>query len=298
LLSFLRASVTFLRGFIYRIIRSRMKTDIALVGPGNWGTSLLAALSQAGFPVREVVAKKRRRGVVAFEDATLEAQILWLCVPDGAIAEVAARIVSRRREQGKTLRGQLVVHSSGALTVEALMAARKAGARVASVHPVMSFPTRKVVGLRGVLFGVEAQPEIRRRLYALIRKLGSEPFAVRSAKKALYHAAGTLASPLLVSELSAAMATARLAGLSQNEARKWVGALAQATVRNVFERGEALSFSGPFARGDIATITLHLQALAAHPIVAEIYRSLASHAVDVLPVERRNELRSLLEKTR
>jgi predicted short-subunit dehydrogenase-like oxidoreductase (DUF2520 family) len=275
-----------------------MKTDIALVGPGNWGSSLLAALRQAGFAVREVVAKRRRRGVVAFEDAAFEAQILWLCVPDGAIADVAARIVSRRHEQGKTLRGQLVVHSSGALTVGALRAARKAGARVASVHPVMSFPTRKVVGLRGVLFGVEAQPEIRRRLHALIRKLGGEPFAVRSEKKALYHAAGTLASPLLVSELSAAMATARLAGLSQNEARRWVGALAETTVRNVFERGEALSFSGPFARGDIATITLHLQALAAHPIVAEIYRSLASHAVNVLPVERRIELRSLLEKTR
>ncbi len=275
-----------------------MKTDIALVGPGNWGTSLLAALRQADFPVREVVAKKRRRRVIAFGDAALDAQVLWLCVPDGAIADVAARIVSRLCEQGKTLRGQLVVHSSGALTVEALAAVRKAGAQVASVHPVMSFPTRKVVGLRGVLFGVEAQPKIRRSLYAVIRKLGGGPFAVQSAKKALYHAAGTLASPLLVSEVSAAMATARLAGLSQNEARRWVGALAQATVRNIFERGEVLSFSGPFARGDVATITLHLQALAAHPIVAEIYRSLASHAVNVLPVERRRELRSLLEKTR
>ena len=275
-----------------------MKTDIALIGPGNWGTSLLTALRQAGFPIREIVAKRRRRGVVTFEDAVFEARILWLCVPDGAVADVAARIVSRRCEQGKTLRGQLVVHSSGALTVEALAAVRKAGAQVASVHPVMSFPTRKVVGLHGVLFGVEAQPKIRRSLYAVIRKLGGEPFAVRSAKKALYHAAGTLASPLLVSELSAAMATARLAGLSQNEARKWVGVLAQATVRNVFERGEALSFSGPFARGDVATISLHLQALAAHPIVAEIYRSLAAHAVDVLPVERRGDMRSLLEKTR
>jgi predicted short-subunit dehydrogenase-like oxidoreductase (DUF2520 family) len=275
-----------------------MKTDIALIGPGNWGASLLAALRQAGFSVREVVAKKRRRGVVAFEDATFDAQILWMCVPDGAIADVATRIVSRRHEQGKTLRGQLVVHSSGALTVEALAAVRKAGAQVASVHPVMSFPTRKVVGLRGVLFGVEAQPKIRRSLYVLIRKLGGQPFAVQSAKKALYHAAGTLASPLLVSELSAAMGTARLAGLSQNEARQWVGALAQATVRNVFERGETLSFSGPFARGDVATITLHLRALAVHPIVAEIYRSLALHAVNVLPVERRRELRSLLEKTR
>jgi predicted short-subunit dehydrogenase-like oxidoreductase (DUF2520 family) len=273
-----------------------MKTEIAVIGPGNWGNSLLAALRRADIAVREVVAKRRRRGVVALGDALLEAQILWLCVPDGAIADVAAEIVERRRMQGKTLRGQLVVHSSGALTVEALAAARKAGAAVASVHPVMSFPTRKVVDLRGVLFGVEALPPIRRRLYAMIRKMGGQPFAVQSAKKALYHAAGTLASPLLVSELSAAMATARLAGMSHSEARRWVGALAEATVRNVFERGEAKSFSGPFARGDVATIRLHLQALAAHPIGAEIYRSLGLYAVDMLPVARRAELRALLRK--
>ena len=273
-----------------------MKTGVALIGPGNWGSSLLSALRRAGVPVCEVVGKKRRRGVVALASAQLDAKILWLCVPDGAIAPTAAEMVERRRAQGKTLRGQLVVHSSGALTVDALAVARKAGAVVASVHPVMSFPTHKVVDLRDVLFGVEAQPPVRRRLYALIRKLGGQPFAVQSVKKALYHAAGTLASPLLVSELSAAMATARLAGLSQNEARQWVGALAQATVRNVFAHGEAKSFSGPFARGDAATIRLHLKALAEHPIVADLYRALAKYAVDALPVARRSEMRLLLAK--
>jgi predicted short-subunit dehydrogenase-like oxidoreductase (DUF2520 family) len=276
-----------------------MKTDVAVVGPGNWGSSLLAALQRAGIPVREVVSKTRRSGAVRLRDAEFGAQILWLCVPDGAIADVAAGIVERRRELAGTLRGQLVVHSSGALTVAALEEARKAGAAVASVHPVMSFPTRKVVPLQSVLFGVETQqPETKRRLYGLIRKIGGQPFAIRSAKKSLYHAAGTLASPLLVSELSAAMATARLAGLSASEARKWVGVLAQATVKNVFERGEMKSFSGPFARGDVATIRLHLEALATHPIVTGIYGSLARYAVDTLPVERKSELRSLLGMTR
>ncbi|MGC1295325.1 MAG: DUF2520 domain-containing protein, partial [Alloacidobacterium sp.] len=268
-------------------------------GPGNWGSSLLAALRRARIPVREVVSRTRRSGATSLGDAQLNARILWLCVPDGAITDVAAALVERRREQGRTLRGQLVVHSSGALTVAALVeAARKAGAAVASVHPAMSFPTRKVVDLQDVLFGVESQqPEVKRRLYALIRKIGGKPFAIPSAKKALYHAAGTLASPLLVSELTAAMATARMAGLSVGEARKLVGVLALATVWNVFEQGETKSFSGPFARGDVATISLHLRALAEHPIVAEIYRLLARNAVETLPVERQGEIRSLLEAT-
>jgi predicted short-subunit dehydrogenase-like oxidoreductase (DUF2520 family) len=276
-----------------------MKTDVTIVGLGNWGSSLRSALRRADIRVREVVSKRRRNGAKTLADAQLNAQILWLCVPDDAIADVAASIVERRREQGRTLRGQLVIHSSGALAVSALELSRKAGASVASVHPVMSFPTRRVVDLHGVLFGVEApQPEVKRRLNALIREIGGKPFAIRSTKKALYHAAGTLASPLLVSQLSAAMTTARLAGLSSKEARQWVEMLAQATIGNVFERGEARSFSGPFARGDVATIRLHLQALTKHPIVAEIYRSLAFHAIEALPVERRSELRVLLEMTR
>jgi predicted short-subunit dehydrogenase-like oxidoreductase (DUF2520 family) len=229
-------------------------------------------------------------------DAQLETRILWLCVPDGAIVDVASAIVERRRELGKTLRGQLVVHSSGALTLAALEKARKAGASVGSVHPVMSFPTRRPVSLRDVLFGIETrQPEVKRRLYALIRRFGGTPFAIPSAKKALYHAAGTLASPLLLSELSAAMETARLAGLSANEATRWVGALAQATLRNLQINGEAKSFSGPFARGDIATIRLHLQALARHRMLSEVYLSLAKYAIEKLPVGRRSEIQSLLE---
>jgi predicted short-subunit dehydrogenase-like oxidoreductase (DUF2520 family) len=275
-----------------------MKDEVTVIGPGNWGSSLLAALRRARIPVREVVSRTRRSGATSLRDAQLNARILWFCVPDGAIADVAAALVERRREQERTLRGQLVVHSSGALTVAALEVARKAGAAVASVHPAMSFPTREVVDLQDVLFGVESQqPEVKRRLYALIRKIGGRPFAIPSAKKALYHAAGTLASPLLVSELTAAIATARMAGLSAGEARKLVGVLALATVRNVFEQGETKSFSGPFARGDVATISLHLRALAEHPIVAEIYRSLARNAVEALPVERQGEIRSLLEAT-
>jgi predicted short-subunit dehydrogenase-like oxidoreductase (DUF2520 family) len=275
-----------------------MKDEVTVIGPGNWGSSLLAALRRARIPAREVVSRTRRSGATSLRDTQLNARILWLCVPDGAIADVAAALVERRREQGHTLRGQLVVHSSGALTVAALEAARKARAAVASVHPAMSFPTRNVVDLQDVLFGVESQqPEVKRRLYALIRKIGGKPFAIPSAKKALYHAAGTLASPLLVSELTAAMATARMAGLSAGEARKLVGVLALATVWNVFEQGETKSFSGPFARGDVATISLHLRALAEHPIVAEIYRSLARNAVEALPVECQGEIRSLLEAT-
>ncbi len=194
------------------------------------------------------------------------------------------------------MRGQIVAHSSGALAVDVLEPARRAGAKIASAHPGMTFPTRRVVPLQGVMFGIEARgPSVRRELSALVLRLGGVPFTVKPEAKALYHAAGVMASPLLVSALTAATETARLAGLDEKTAAKWVRSLTGATVANVFAKGPQSSFSGPFARGDAATITLHLEALAEHPILADVYRSLAHHAVCALPVKNRRALLKAVE---
>ena len=256
--------------------------SVAVIGAGNWGGSLVAALRAADLGSLEVVGRDWRR-------ARLDARVIWICVPDAAIAAVAEKIAAvRRREK---LRGQIVVHSSGAFSADVLERVRAAGARVAAVHPVMSFPARAAVALEGVMFGIEARDAaVRRELSALVRRIGGVPFAVKAETKALYHAAGIFASPLLVSAITAAMETARLAGLDDKTATEWVKALVEATVANVFARGPAKSFSGPFARGDAETIDLHLQALAEHPILTDVYRSLARHAIAALPVKNRRAL--------
>lgn len=254
--------------------------SIAVIGAGNWGSSLVAALKKAGLRPLETVGRDWRR-------AKLDARVIWLCVPDAAIADLASKVAERRG----SLRGQIVVHSSGALSAEVLEPARRAGARIAAVHPVMSFPTRRVVALEGVMFGVEARDAaVRRELFALVRRMGGVPFAVKAETKALYHAAGVFASPLLVSAIRAATETAELAGLDAKTASAWVRALVEATVTNVFARGTERSFSGPFARGDAETVALHLEALVEHPILADVYRSLARHAIAVLPVKNRRAL--------
>jgi predicted short-subunit dehydrogenase-like oxidoreductase (DUF2520 family) len=274
------------------------RPGVTVVGAGNWGTSLIDALRATGTELNEVVGRRTRREVVALGHARLDAEVLWIAVPDAAIAATTEAIVERCRTQDRDLRGQIVVHSSGALTVEVLDAARRAGAEVASLHPVMTFPTPRPVPLAGVLFGMEAEPGVRRRLTRLVRKLGGEPFALASQSKALYHAAGVLASPLLVAELAAAVETAEAAGLTRRQASRLVETLATASAANFFQRGPAKSFSGPLARGDAATIDLHLRAMLPHPMVGEVYRALALYALDALPVRERNNLRAALRRQR
>ena len=271
---------------------------VALVGLGNWGTSLARAMLRSEWTLREAVVRRRasRRSALPVREwgeAALDAEVVWLCVPDDAIQTACAELVRRKGH----LRGQTVVHSSGVRTAGALETARQAGARVGAVHPVMTFPRRRVVSLKGVLFGVEAEnAACRKRLRELVRALGGEPFPIAAESKVLYHAAGTIASPLLVSALTAAEELARLAGLSRDVAAKMTGVLAAATLDNLRKRGAANSFSGPLARGDTGTIRLHLEALGEHPVLAGVYRALAQHALDYLPVKEREAIRALMER--
>jgi predicted short-subunit dehydrogenase-like oxidoreductase (DUF2520 family) len=262
----------------------KLQRSVTIIGLGNWGSSLAHALTEANVPLHPV-------------STPLLADIFWLCVPDAAIAEATGRLV---KAHGAKLKGRIVVHSSGARNVEVLKTATAAGAAGASVHPLMSFPTRKPVSLRGVPFGIEADPATRRTLNALIRRVGGEPFAVNGETKALYHAVGVLSSPLLVSHLVAAQQTAALAGFSPRQVRKLMEPIVRATIDNVFRRGAEKSFSGPIARGDGQTIRLHLQALEPHPMLAAVYRSLALYALAALPgtakVQLKRELGRLVRQ--
>jgi predicted short-subunit dehydrogenase-like oxidoreductase (DUF2520 family) len=281
-----------------------MRRTVSIIGPGNWGISLAHALVAAGVRLDEVIVRRARSArpakwlralpLVTLDRAQLEADILWLCVPDAAIVQVTRRLVARVGERG--LSGQMVVHSSGALSSEALAPAARVGASVASVHPVMSFPTRTPAPLAGVPFGVEADAAPRRILNAIVRRIGGRPFAIKTASKALYHAVGMLSSPLLVSHLCATEQTAALAGFSPRQARRLIEPIVRATVGNFFLRGPDGSFSGPITRGDVETIRLHLRALEPHPMLAGVYRSLALSALDVLPASNRKKLRASLER--
>ena len=254
--------------------RRKIERGAAVIGLGNWGSSLAAALDAGGL-LRERVHARRRGSRMR-----LDAKVLWLCVPDAAIARTAEWLVARRGD----LSGQMMVHSSGALDRHVLAVAERAGARTGSVHPMMSFPTRRVVALRGTRFGVEAEDAATgMELFTLVRRLGGRPFAIDGRGKAMYHAGAMFGSPLVVATLAAGVRAMRVAGIAEREALALLGPMAAATVANVQKQGLARSFSGPLARGDAATVKLHREALAGHPLVAHVYDGLARLAAEDLP---------------
>jgi predicted short-subunit dehydrogenase-like oxidoreductase (DUF2520 family) len=263
----------------------KVQRGAAVIGLGNWGSSLAAALDATGLLLERVHARRHS------SRAKLDAQVLWLCVPDAAIATTTEWLVAQRGD----LSGQVVVHSSGALDRSVLTPAERAGACTGSVHPMMSFPTRRVVPLKGTRFGVEAEDTAsRKQLFALVRRLGGRPFAIDGKGKAIYHAGAMFGSPLLVATLAAGVRAMLEAGIEEEEALALLGPMAARTVANVQKQGLARSFSGPLARGDVATVKLHRKALTGHPLVAQTYLALAGLAAEDLPSADRNAIQAAL----
>ncbi len=285
-----------------------MLPSVTLIGRGNWGTALALALDDAGIPLCEVIVRKKRGSNLPIQRttlaaATLAADVLWICTPDTAIAEVASQLaealapVARRKKP-------IVFHSSGALASSELAPLRKVGASLASVHPLMTFPRRSQpqstahrYPLACVPFAIEGDPRACRAARTLVHAMRGEAFALPAASKPLYHAFGAFASPMLVALLTAAMETAVAAGYTPAQARRRMRPIVERTISNFFTDGPNRSFSGPIARGDAATIARHLDALRPHPRLLSTYRELARFALDSLPAQNRKKIRPLLQRS-
>jgi predicted short-subunit dehydrogenase-like oxidoreductase (DUF2520 family) len=199
-------------------------------------------------------AMSARLGVLGLVRADRTPDVVLLCVPDRAIAEVAAGIEP----------GPWVGHVSGGTPLEALAPHE----RRFSLHPLQTFThDRGPEQLDGAWAAVTGETESARAVAtALAEILGLRPFVLDDDRRALYHAGAAIASNYLVT-------LRRVAG----ELLAASGASAEALdplMRRVIENGFALT--GPIERGDWETVERHRAAIAEHaPDVLEAYDALA-----------------------
>jgi predicted short-subunit dehydrogenase-like oxidoreductase (DUF2520 family) len=228
---------------------------------------------------------------VALGRVKMEADLVWFCVPDDAIARVARSLAHRADWKGK-----VALHSSGALGSDELAVLRRRGAQVASVHPMMTFVAGSQLALAEVPFAIEGDAAAVRTTRAIVKKLGGEAYAIRKLDKVAYHAWGTFASPLLTALLATTEQVAAAAGVSQREAKRRMLPILQQTLANYAALDAAGSFSGPIVRGDVETIRRHLGLLRKVPAAREVYVALAKAAVLYLPGKRKELVRRLLKE--
>jgi len=298
----------------------RNKPAITLVGTGKLASFLALALAEAGYRIPEIVGRQRARSMrraqalarrvgaraTPLDRARLDAEVLWLAVPDDEIRHVAGKL-ARRMQQCPVAPNakrspkiaassflRCAFHSSGALASCELESLRNAGVAVASVHPLMTFVQKATPSLSGVPFAVEGDRNAVRIARAIVRELGGDSFPFPAGRKAAYHAWATMTSPLLIAYLVTLEEAGRAAGLSGAKARRMSLPIVRETLENYARLGPANSFSGPFVRGDTVTVAKHLSLLKRRPRTHAVYLALAQIALDSLPVKNRSRLHRLL----
>ena len=282
------------------------KPSITIVGAGNVASVLGPALRRAGYRVDEVVsrdlpesikrakvlAKKSGATATTIADLRIDADVIWICSTDDAIAPVAQLLAKRRDVEW---RSKVALHASGALTSDELASLKKRGASVASAHFMQTFAPGSNPTLR-VPFAVEGDTRAKEVALQIGRALGAKPFLIRKQSKVLYHAMGSFSSPMVVAALSLGEELGRVAGLSREEIRLVMAPIFSRTAENYLKKGTKGAFGGPINRGNVATLKKHLQDLKRVPEARAAYLPLARAAIKRLPVKNRKQLEELFRK--
>jgi len=211
--------------------------SVDVIGRGRVGSAVAARLAERGVELRADGA-----------------ELVVLCVPDRAIAEVARTLEP----------GPWVVHVSGATPLAAL----DPHVRRLSMHPLQTFTlARGPEQLDGAWAAVTAEtPEARDTGHRLAETLGLRPFDLDDDARTLYHAGASIASNYLVTLYRAAARLFEDAGAPP----EGLVPLMTRTIENGFE------LTGPISRGDWAVVEAHLAALQQeHPELEPMYRVLA-----------------------
>lgn len=249
---------------------------IGIVGFGRLGSALAQALANLGYSVlvtsrsaapRELAELVSGVRWLPFAQLAAEAELVFLAVPDSAIANACAALPVRP--------DSAVVHTCGALGLDALQAARARGAAVGVFHPLASFG--RGAGLShfaGVAIGIEAEAPLDARLETIARQLGGAAFSLRGVSRPAYHAAAVLASNYVVALHVAAARAFSLAGLPAEQARVALAPLTRSAADNIAREPLVDALTGPVARGDVETVAQHLRALDVDAPLASVYRAL------------------------
>ncbi len=233
---------------------------VRVVGPGRAGTSLAAALTSVGWTV-DVWA--RDEPVAAAASGT---DLLLLCVPDTAVAQVASEV--------RPDPGTVVAHVAGALGLDVLAPHPRPGA----LHPLVSMPSTEVGAQRlvGAWFATAGDPLVQQ----VVTALGGRSVEVADDDRVAYHAAAAIASNHLVALLGQVQRVADQVGVPLEAYLD----LVRGGVESVAVLGPAAALTGPVARGDVDMVRRHLAALPASERAA--YRALALEAASLVGREQ------------
>ncbi len=262
---------------------------IAIAGTGRIAKALGELLTRSGVQIAAMAG----RGNIG--QLPLHADHILIAVSDDSIPEVAADLAAAG------IRESTILHTSAAAGPEALALLRTTGNSVGVLHPLQTVPSveRGIETLPGATYAVAGDDRATAWARDLVRLLGGHAIAVDPHRWGLYHAAAVMACNYQVTLVDAALELMEIAGISRAEARNALAPILRTTMENILSYGPEAALTGPIRRGDLGTITKHMEALKlAPPDTRRLYvaAGLRTIALAALPPATANELTNRLEQ--
>lgn len=206
----------------------------AVIGAGRLGQALVRALREAGADVPDPLGR----------GAPLPASdVVLLCVPESAIADVAAAIAP----------GPIVGHCSASFPMDSLAPHERLVA-----HPLMPI-TKAGANFKGAVCAIDGNtPRAAATAEQLALLIGMRPVRVPTEKRALYHAAASITANFLTTLGDASERLAKPCGISRTD----LAPLIRAATENWIALGGKNALVGPVSRGENDTVARQRAAVA------------------------------------
>ncbi|MCK6578160.1 MAG: F420-dependent NADP oxidoreductase [Anaerolineae bacterium] len=267
------------------------RPTLGWVGAGRAASGMARALAARGWRIETVTSRDGDSARVLAESvgaratadpAAVGGDLVILAVPDGAIAEVAARLA----EPPASWAGRAVVHTSGATEIAVLEPLAARSAQIGGLHPAYPFSSDRTLTppLSGVTFAVEADSDpLRAWLTALVDSLDGKLLTLPPGARPVYHAALVFASNYTITLIGLAARLMERFGASPDAAKGALDSLVAGMVENVRREGAVAALPGPLARVDLGTLAAHMRALGQlDSDTARLYAELARATYPIL----------------
>lgn len=246
---------------------------IGFVGSGHAASTLAHSLGRAGHrlllahrgPAADELAAELGASIGDAAEVLAGADVTFLAVPDGALAEVAAKLAENAPEG----RGRLVVHLSGSLGRDVLEPLAARGYATVAIHPLQVLSGWRLAP--GSTFAVEAEGPAREVAARLVDDMRGVEIALPASGRAAYHAAAVMAANLGMTMLAEAVDLLERQGIPRAQALTGLGALVRGGLEASMDRGLPAALTGPVTRGDVDTVARHLEAIADDPDLLRAY---------------------------
>jgi predicted short-subunit dehydrogenase-like oxidoreductase (DUF2520 family) len=253
----------------WEIMRKKIFYNFAIIGLGMVGTAIGHLLKEAGHEIVAISDKSVKslnnalrytggKTYLSQRKSIANADCILITTPDDFILTVCEEI-----SHSEAIAGKFVFHMSGAGSLDLLEPAKKAGAFIASIHPVQSFSSiaNAIQSIPGSVFGITAEKKAEKQAKEIVVDLGGIPFFISPRQKPLYHAAACLASNYLVALLYSVELIYQSVGINESNARRAYLPLVYGTLKNIEKSGSIQALTGPIARGDSGTVQKHIAAI-------------------------------------